>query len=57
MHMEGCLKKTVDFLREDAVYIGVVAIFVAVVMVSIRATFSDYTSRYLDMLLHRPVAT
>ncbi|KAJ2950392.1 hypothetical protein O0L34_g8636 [Tuta absoluta] len=32
MYTEGCLNKTVDFLREDAIYIGVVAVIVALIM-------------------------
>ncbi|XP_045492121.1 leukocyte surface antigen CD53-like isoform X2 [Colias croceus] len=33
MHMDGCLNKTIDLLREDAAYVGAVAIIVALVMV------------------------
>ncbi|XP_045487952.1 leukocyte surface antigen CD53 isoform X2 [Pieris rapae] len=33
MYMDGCLNKTIDLLREDAAYVGAVAIIVALVMV------------------------
>ncbi|CAK1544697.1 unnamed protein product [Leptosia nina] len=33
MYMDGCLNKTIDLLREDAVYVGAVAIIVALIMV------------------------
>ncbi|KAI8440526.1 hypothetical protein MSG28_001774 [Choristoneura fumiferana] len=32
MYMDGCLPRTVDFLRENAVYVGVIAIIVAFIM-------------------------
>ncbi|XP_023942148.1 leukocyte surface antigen CD53 [Bicyclus anynana] len=33
MYMDGCYSRTVDLLREDAVYVGAVAIIVALIMV------------------------
>ncbi|XP_047517873.1 leukocyte surface antigen CD53-like isoform X2 [Pieris napi] len=33
MYMDGCLNKTIDLLREDAAYVGAVAIIVALIMV------------------------
>ncbi|XP_026748157.1 tetraspanin-9-like isoform X2 [Galleria mellonella] len=32
MYVDGCLNKVVDFLREDAVYVGAAAIVVALIM-------------------------
>lgn len=32
MHLDGCLSKVIDFLREDAIYVGVVAIVVALIL-------------------------
>ncbi|XP_061706340.1 tetraspanin-4-like isoform X1 [Cydia pomonella] len=32
MYMDGCLPQTVEFLRENAVYVGVIAIIVAFIM-------------------------
>lgn len=34
MYMDGCYSRTVELLREDAVYVGAVAIVLALVMVS-----------------------
>ncbi|CAG9563342.1 unnamed protein product [Danaus chrysippus] len=33
MYMDGCFNKTVDLLREDAAYVGTVAVVVALIMV------------------------
>lgn len=32
MYVDGCLMKVIDFLREDALYVGVVAVVVAIIM-------------------------
>lgn len=32
MYVEGCLSKVIDFLREDAVYVGTVAVIIAMIM-------------------------
>lgn len=36
MYMDGCLPRTVEFLRENAVYVGVIAIIVAFIMVCVE---------------------
>ncbi|XP_022829687.1 tetraspanin-9-like isoform X1 [Spodoptera litura] len=33
MYVEGCLSKVTDFLREDAVYVGTVAVIIALIMI------------------------
>ncbi|KAF9801378.1 hypothetical protein SFRURICE_016761 [Spodoptera frugiperda] len=33
MYVEGCLTKVTDFLREDAVYVGTVAVIIALIMI------------------------
>lgn len=45
MYVEGCLTKVIDFLREDAVYVGTAAVIIALIMVSI--VDSRYLCEYL----------
>lgn len=53
MYVEGCLSKVIDFLREDAVYVGTAAVIIALIMVIVTniTVFGDLNFIHLKFYI------